>query len=128
MDKSIERRLGAIGLRASDVDERFVLGAGHGGQKLQKTSSCVWLRHRPTGVEARCQTQRSQSANRELAWADLCEKLEKLRRAEEARKRDEWERDRRRNRQKSHGQKARMVDSKRHRAAIKSGRGKPVDG
>ena len=125
MNKAIEVRLAALGARASDVDERFILGSGHGGQKLQKTSSCVWLRHRPTGVETRCQRERSQSANRELAWTELCAKLEERQRAERAKQTDEREQGRRRNRQKSHGQKIRMIQSKKHRAGIKVQRGRP---
>jgi peptide chain release factor len=112
-------------VRISDVDERFILGSGHGGQKLQKTSSCVWLRHRPTGVEVRCQRERSQSANRELAWTELCAKLEERQRAERAKLKDEREQGRRRNRQKSRGQKIRMIQSKKHRAGIKARRGRP---
>jgi len=125
MNKSIEARLAALGVRISDVDERFILGSGHGGQKLQKTSSCVWLRHRPTGVETRCQRERSQSANRELAWTELCAKLEERQRAERAKQTDEREQGRRRNRQKSRGQKIRMIQSKKHRAGIKAQRGRP---
>ncbi|MSU71039.1 MAG: peptide chain release factor-like protein [Opitutus sp.] len=125
MNKSIEARFAALGVRTSDVDERFILGSGHGGQKLQKTSSCVWLRHRPTGVETRCQRERSQSANRELAWTELCAKLEERKRAELAKHQDEREQNRRRNRQKPRGQKIRMIQSKKHRAGIKARRGRP---
>ena len=125
MNKAIEARLAALGARASDVDERFIIGSGHGGQKLQKTSSCVWLRHRPTGVETRCQRERSQSANRELAWTELCAKLEERQRAGRAEQTDEREQGRRRNRQKSRGQKIRMIQSKKHRAGIKAQRGRP---
>ncbi|MEI6465066.1 MAG: peptide chain release factor-like protein [Verrucomicrobiota bacterium] len=125
MNKSIEARLAALGVRISDVDERFILGSGHGGQKLQKTSSCVWLRHRLTGVESRCQRERSQSANREVAWMELCVKLEERQRAERAKQIDEREHARRRNRPKSRGQKIRMIQSKKHRAGIKAQRGRP---
>ena len=125
MNKAIEARLAALGARASDVDERFILGSGHCGQKLQKTSSCVWLRHRPTGVETRCQRERSQSANRELAWTELCAKLEERQRAERAKQTNEREQAHRRNRQKSRGQKIRMIQSKKHRAGIKAQRGRP---
>jgi len=125
MNKKIEARLAALGVKISDVDERFILGSGHGGQKLQKTSSCVWLRHRPTGVETRCQRERSQSANRELAWTELCAKLEEQQRAERARQIDEREQARRRNRPKTRVQKIRMIQSKKHRAGIKARRGRP---
>jgi peptide chain release factor len=56
-----------------EVEERFHPRDGpRAVQKINKTSSTVWLRHRPSGVEVRCQRERSQSANRELAWAELC--------------------------------------------------------
>ena len=121
----IVERLAAVGVRPADVEERFVRGAGPGGQKINKTSSTVWLRHGPTGVEVRCQRERSQSANRELAWTELCAKLEERQRVERARQTDEREQTRRRNRQKSRGQKIRMIQSKKHRAGIKARRGRP---
>ncbi|HEY4302615.1 MAG TPA: peptide chain release factor-like protein [Candidatus Didemnitutus sp.] len=124
LDPGVRERLGALGVRADDVDERFILGSGHGGQKVQKTSSSVWLRHRPTGVEVRCQRERSQSVNRLLAWAELYRKLEEHQRAEAARQRDVHERTRRRNRQKSRAQKVHMIRSKKHRAKTKSVRGR----
>ena len=117
-------RLNVLGVPLGEVDERFVRGAGPGGQKINKTSSTVWLRHRPTGVEVRCQAQRSQTANREQAWAELCDKLE-ARRAEAAQVvRQEREAERRRTRQKSRRQKARMVDAKKHRGRRKAKRGR----
>ncbi len=120
----IQARLAALGVRPADVDERFVRGSGPGGQKINKTSSAVWLRHAPTGTEARCQRERSQSANRELVWAELCAKLEARRRAAVAARQDEREQDRRRRRQKSWGQKVKMIRAKKHRAGIKAGRGR----
>lgn len=120
-------RLAALGASAEDVDEQFVRGAGPGGQKINKTSSTVYLRHRPSGIEVRCQRERSQARNRELAWLELCERLEARRRSAASRAQDERERQRRRNRQKSRGQKARMVETKRHRARIKGRRGRPAD-
>jgi protein subunit release factor B len=124
MNKEFKSRLAALGTSCVEVEERFILGSGRGGQKLQKTSSCVWLRHRPTGTEVRCQRERSQTVNRELAWAELCAKLEERNRAAVAAKQDEQARERRRRRQKSRSQKARMIQSKKHRAGIKSSRGR----
>lgn len=120
----IETRLAALGLRAADVEEKFVRGAGPGGQKINKTSSTVWLRHGPTGTEVRCQRERSQSANRDLAWAELCTKLEARVRATRDAAVDAREKERRRTRPKSHGQKVRMVQAKRHRAGHKAKRGR----
>lgn len=120
----IHRRLAALGLRADEVDERFIRGTGPGGQKINKTSSTVVLRHRPTGIEVRCQAERSQAANREAAWAALCERLETARRAERLAREQVREVERRRTRQKSPGQKARMIAAKKHRARIKAKRGR----
>jgi peptide chain release factor len=119
----ISRQLAALGWQSAEVEERFVRGAGPGGQKINKTSSTVWLRHRPTGVEVRCQRERSQTANRELAWAELCAKLEERSRVRAAQVQDERERTARRHRQKSPRQKARMIEAKKHRAGIKRQRG-----
>lgn len=127
VEASLRARFVLLGVRPDDVEERFVRGAGAGGQKINKTSSTVALRHRPTGVEVRIQDERSQSQNRALAWSALAQKLE-WRRAEAANAaQGEREQARRRNRQKSRGQKARMIESKRHRARIKSTRGRPGD-
>jgi peptide chain release factor len=124
MNEDIEARLAALGTRSADVDERFVRGSGPGGQKINKTSSSVWLRHRPTGVEVRCQQERSQVANREVAWLELCSKLETRKLALIANQQQEQQKNIRRHRQKSRGQKTRMIESKRHRAGIKARRGR----
>ena len=117
-------RLAALGVRAADIEERFVRGTGPGGQKINKTSSTVWLRHGPTGVDVRCQRERSQTANRELAWAELVEKLEARARAAREEIVDAREVERRRTRQKSHGQKVRMIQTKKIRAKHKARRGR----
>jgi len=119
----IDVRLAALGCRVGDVEERFVRGSGPGGQKINKTSSTVWLRHRPTGVEVRCQRERSQAANRVLAWTELCEKLENRLRAAVKAQQQAREMARRRVRQKSAGQKRVMIAAKKHRARHKSRRG-----
>jgi protein subunit release factor B len=124
MNKEFEFRLARLGLRIADVEERFILGSGKGGQKIQKTSSCVWLRHGPTGVEVRCQRERSQTLNREVAWRELCQKLEARARATVAATEQVREADRRRNRQKGYGQKVKMIVAKKHRAKHKASRGR----
>ena len=59
--------------------EKFVKGSGSGGQKINKTSSCVFLKHLPTGVCIKCQMDRSREMNRYLAKRELCEQLEAIR-------------------------------------------------
>jgi protein subunit release factor B len=124
LDEFLQRRLAALGARAEDVEEKFIRGAGPGGQKINKTSSTVWLRHGPTGVEVRMQRERSQVANRALAWAGLCEKLEARRHAAAAAAVHARELARRRGRQRSRTQKAVVVGAKRRHARHKAMRGR----
>jgi protein subunit release factor B len=124
---NILTRLAALGVQASDVDERFVRGSGPGGQKINKTSSTVSLRHGPTGIEVRCQAERSQAANRERAWLELCDRLEARQRAARDAAQNLREKGRRQTRQKSRGQKVRMIQAKKHRARNKAHRGRVGD-
>jgi protein subunit release factor B len=121
-DEALAGRLAKLGVRAADCEENFILGSGPGGQKVNKTSSTVQLRHRPSGVEVRMQRERSQTRNRELAWAELAERLEERKRAAAAEVRDERELERRRTRQRSRAQKSRMLAGKKHRAKRKADR------
>lgn len=106
-----------------DLEERFVLGSGSGGQKINKTSSCVYLKHRPSGVEVSCQETRSREKNREIARRRLCEhfsnkdRMERLRR-ERARAKKRYEK-----RRPSAGQRARRREEKRRRSEKKAQRG-----
>lgn len=59
-----------------DLTEKFIAGSGSGGQKINKTSSCVYLKHEPTGIEVKCQKDRSRELNRFLARRELCDRVE----------------------------------------------------
>lgn len=122
IEASLRARLVSLGVKPGEVEERFVRGTGAGGQKINKTSSTVWLQHRPSGVEVRCQRERSQALNRLIAWTELAEKLEW--RKQEAKNQAQSARElaRRQNRKKSRGQKIRMIQTKKHRAKIKQKR------
>jgi protein subunit release factor B len=128
VEASLRARFVSLGVKADEVAEQFIRGAGAGGQQINKTSSTVVLRHLPTGVEVRCQRERSQSVNRLLAWVELAGKLERRRTEAASRKKSERELVRRQTRQKSRGQKARMIESKKHRAKHKSSRGRVSGG
>lgn len=60
----------------ADLDEQFILASGKGGQKINKTSSCVYIKHLPSGIEVKCQKNRSREINRFFARRALCEKIE----------------------------------------------------
>lgn len=68
-----------LGILEGDLEERFVRASGRGGQKLHKTSSCVWLTHKPTGILVKCDASRSQALNRFLARRRLADRLERRR-------------------------------------------------
>ena len=83
--KALAERFMALGITEKDILEKFVRSQGHGGQKLNKTSSCVYLRHIPTGIEVKCQQERSQALNRFLARRILADKIEEQRRGGKSR-------------------------------------------
>jgi protein subunit release factor B len=72
----LDARMGSLGLREQDLQERYVRSSGPGGQKVNKTSSCVCLKHIPTGLEVKMQRDRSQPLNRYYARRRLCEMME----------------------------------------------------
>src|SRR3954469_1751323 len=108
LPSQIFEKLKALGVNPADVEERFVRGSGAGGQKINKTSSTVWLRHGSTGTEVRCQQERSQAANRAQAWEELLAKLEERHRRLADATVNVREQERRRTRQKSKRQKLKM--------------------
>lgn len=124
VEASLRARFVSLGVQPGEVEEHFIRGTGAGGQKINKTSSTVRLKHLPTGVEVRCQRERNQSVNRLLAWVDLADKLEGRRQEAAIQARGVRELVRRQKRQKSRGQKARMIEGKKHRAKHKARRGR----
>lgn len=72
----LQRRMQSLGIKESDFEETFIKARGSGGQKLNKTSSCVRLKHIPSGIEVRCEKTRSQADNRFLAKRMIVEELE----------------------------------------------------
>jgi len=77
-NKWLRERMDALGIHEKDFVEKFVRSSGKGGQKVNKTSTCVYLKHIPTGIEVKCMKDRSQSINRFLARRELIEKIETL--------------------------------------------------
>ncbi len=122
----LRARMAALGIREEDIAEKFIRASGPGGQKVNKTSSAVYLLHKPSGIEVKCARERSQALNRFLARRLLCERLDARQRGAASEKQQAIERIRRRKRQKSRRQKLRMVADKRHRAGIKALRGAPA--
>jgi protein subunit release factor B len=111
-----------LGIDEGELSERFVLGSGKGGQKINKTASCVQLQHEGTGLEVRCQDSRSRSVNRYLARKELCDKYREKIRGEKSAQRRKEEKIRRQKRRRSRKQKAKMLEEKKKRSEKKERR------
>ena len=121
-ETQLTERMARLGLRESDLEERFIRGAGKGGQKVNKTSSCVYILHRPSGMEVKCQRERYQSINRFLARRELCDRMEERIQGVKSQRQQEREKIRRQKRKRSKRQKERMLADKRHHSDKKAGR------
>lgn len=117
-----EDPLRRLGVRDADLEETFTRSGGKGGQNVNKVSSAVQLKHVPSGVMVRCEEARSQAENRVMARWRLAGKLEAIRNAAAAAKRDAAEKARRASRRPSKAARRRYVETKRLRADVKKNR------
>ena len=115
-----EKRMAVLEIREEDLVEKFITGSGSGGQKINKTSSCVYLKHEPTGIEIKCQRERSRELNRYLARKELCDRIDEIKNGILSKRQQEIEKIRRQKRQKSRKQKQRMVADKRQHSDKKN--------
>ena len=124
----LAQRMAALGVREAEIEETFVRSGGHGGQNVNKTSTCVMLLHRPTGLQVKCQSTRQQGLNRYIARRLLLDKIEERKNGFVAAERARIEKIRRQKRKRSQRAKARMLADKAHHAAKKASRRfAPVD-
>ena len=121
-ETQLARRMAALGVREAEIEETFVRSGGHGGQNVNKTSTCVMLRHRPTGLQVKCSVTRQQGLNRFLARRLLLDKIEARQKGFVDTERARAEKIRRQKRRRSRRAKARMLDNKSHHAAKKESR------
>jgi protein subunit release factor B len=108
----LEARMLRLKIQESDLIEKFILGSGSGGQKINKTSSCVYIKHVPTGIEVKCQSTRSRELNRLYARRELCEKLEGILFEEKSSRQKEAEKIRRQKRRRSRRSQEKMLAGK----------------
>jgi len=123
--KELEQRMEKLGILEEDLVEKFILGSGKGGQKVNKTYSCVYLKHTPSDIEIKCQKDRSRELNRYYARKMLCEKVEEALFREKSEKQKQIEKIRRQKRKRSKRAKEKMLEEKRQRSEKKQLRSKP---
>ena len=110
---SLDRRMAALGIDPVDLLEKFVRGSGAGGQKINKTSNCVFLKHIPSGIAIKCQMERSREMNRFLARRELCDQFDAIANGVASAKTQAIEKLRRQKRRRSRRSKQRSVADKR---------------
>ena len=124
-ETQLAQRMAALGVRDAEFEETFVRSGGHGGQNVNKTSTCVLLRHRPTGLQVKCQVTRQQGLNRFLARRLLLDKIEARQKGFVDVERARIEKIRRQKRRRSRRSKQRMLADKHQHSAKKENRRPP---
>lgn len=117
--EALKKRLEQLQIKEEDLVEKFILGSGKGGQKINKTASCVYLKHLPTGIEVKCQKDRSQEMNRFYARRELCRKIEEKILGALSKKQQAIEKIRRQKRRRSRRSKEKMLEGKKRHSEKK---------
>jgi protein subunit release factor B len=125
--QELDRRLAELGVRPEDLVERFTRASGPGGQHVNKTATAVQLKHLPSGLEVRAESERSQIRNRIAAREQLIARVEAARAAEEAARIAAREKERRQRRRPPPPARKKTVEDKRQRGAVKRSRGRVRD-
>lgn len=123
--EALRQRMADLGIREEDLEESFIKGSGKGGQKVNKTNNCVFLRHIPSGIAIKCHIDRSRELNRFLARRELCDTYEEVINGVKTARKQAIEKLRRQKRRKSRRQRQRTLDDKKKHSGIKAMRRAP---
>lgn len=118
--EDLSARMQQLGIGKGDLREHFVRSSGSGGQHVNKVSTCVVLKHLPSGIEVKCQAERSQALNRFLARRLLCEKLEERGAGERREARSRRWKIRKQKKRRSRRAREKVLEGKRRRSEKKT--------
>jgi protein subunit release factor B len=128
-ETALQERMDRLGVSESDFRETFIRSSGPGGQKVNKTSSCVQLLHVPTGLAVKCQQERSQALNRFLARRLLLNRIERIQTGVVSAEKQRIEKLKRQKRRRSRRAQEKILEQKHIQSEKKSLRAKvkPTD-
>ena len=121
-EDALRQKMERLGIFERDLVEKFIRSSGHGGQNVNKTSTCVYLKHIPTQIEVKCQKERSQGLNRYYARKNLADKIEVMIRGKESEEQQRIAKIRRQKRKRSKRAKEKMLEEKRKQSLKKTSR------
>jgi protein subunit release factor B len=123
-EKLLQELMQRLGVQEEDIEEKFIRSQGPGGMNVNKVSTCVYLRHKPTGIEVKCQQERFQAQNRFLARRLLLKKIESMLLGRMSEERKRIEKIRRQKRRRSRRAKLKILEAKHRQSEKKSLRAK----
>lgn len=123
-EKRLLEKMARLGIKDEDIIEVFTKSGGPGGQNVNKTSTCVRLKHIPSGIEVKCSQERSQALNRYLSRKLLLQKIENAVLGRKSQEKQRIEKIRRQKRKRSKRAKLKMLEVKRRVSEKKKQRAK----
>ena len=126
-EKELREKMESLNIREEEIRESFIRSGGKGGQHVNKVSTCVYLKHIPTGIEVKCQEERSQSLNRYRARVLLVKKIDQMIKRRESKERQKIEKIRRQKRKRSKRAKEKMLAEKKVQSQKKRLRSGKID-